>query len=45
MATVTVEERLTAVEEQLAQLKQLLAATSPPAELPWLGEDRRYVCG
>jgi hypothetical protein len=35
MATGTIEERLTAVEQELAQLKQRLHAEASPASLPW----------
>ena len=35
MATISLEERLTVLEEQLAQIKQQLAAAAPPVEPPW----------
>jgi hypothetical protein len=35
MATGTLEERMAAVEQELAQLKQKLQAETPPAPLPW----------
>ena len=35
MTAISMEERLTAVEEQLAQLNRQFAAPSLPAELPW----------
>jgi hypothetical protein len=35
MATATLEERMAAVEQELAQLKQQLQAETPPAKLPW----------
>ncbi len=35
MATGTLEERMAAVEQELAQLKQQLQAAPPSAPLPW----------
>ena len=35
MATGTLEERMAAVEQELAQLKKQLQAETPPASLPW----------
>ena len=35
MATISVEERLTAVEKELAQIKQRLDADKPQTTLPW----------
>lgn len=35
MATGTLEERVTAVEQELAQLKQLLQSETTPATIPW----------
>lgn len=35
MATGTLEERIAAVEQELAQLKQQLQAETPPVPLPW----------
>ena len=35
MATVTLEERITAMEHEIAELKQQLKAEKQPAHLPW----------
>lgn len=35
MATATLEERMAAVEQELAQLKQQLHAETPPVIIPW----------
>jgi hypothetical protein len=35
LATTTLEERVTAVEQELAQLKQQLQAVAPTAPVPW----------
>jgi hypothetical protein len=35
MATISIEERLTAVEKELAQLKQQLASEKSQVPLPW----------
>ena len=35
MATATLDERMTAVEQELAQLKQRLQTETPPAPRPW----------
>lgn len=35
MATETIEQRLTAVEQELARIKQQLQGETPSAPLPW----------
>ena len=35
MTTATLEERIAAVERELAQLKQQLQAETPPPVVPW----------
>jgi hypothetical protein len=35
MAVVTVEERLTTLETEVAQLKARVAAEKPPSAIPW----------
>jgi hypothetical protein len=35
MAAATVEQRLTAVEEELSEIKKQLGSIKPAAEIPW----------